>query len=357
MAKFSLTLLFLFASLVSPILPIKAQDLHKIQFKSPGLYPEGLAYDSTSQRFIVASFLGNKFISVSGSGDTLTLTLNSPEISPNSTILGLAVDHRNHRLLAAINSLSSPFIASFNLNRSSLDLHFLALLSPSIGIANDVAFDDLGNSYVTNSDKNFIYKVTEKGTVEVLSNSSLFRHYPVHESPYSYCGLNGVVYINGFLLVVQSNTGKMFKVNTIDGTATTVDLPLDLKLADGIAVKDDGIVVVVSMNKAWFLKSDDDWVYGVVVDEIALEENGYPTSVVVRDGRRVYVVYGYIQEGITGNSQEREWFRIEEIRMKKETEDGSLLWVVLLVGLGLGYFMFWKFQMGQLVKNMDRKRL
>lgn len=346
-----ISLLFLFFS--------EARDLHAIKFRSPALYPEGLAYDPSSQHFIVASLrAGNTFLSVSDAGVTETLTLTSTQLAPNSTILGLAVDHRHRRLLAAVNSESRPFLASFHLHQSSLDLQFLSPL-PSTGIANGVAFDSYGNAYVTNSEENFIWKVDQNGTVSVLSKSPLFTHYPVdHTSPYSYCGLNGVVYVQTkeYLLAVQSNTGKMFKVDAVDGTTRTVSIPEDLTLADGIAVRDDGVVVVVSMNSAWFLKSDDSWARGAVIDKIALDKEGYATSVTIGGGGRVYVVYGYVQEVIKGISEDREWFRIEEIRPNRESEDDSLLWPILLIGLGFAYFLFWKLQMGQLVKNMDRKR-
>ncbi|KNA18866.1 hypothetical protein SOVF_066670 [Spinacia oleracea] len=355
----SISNLLLLFSLLLPFIASEARDLHTIKFRSPGLYPEGLTYDPSSQHFIVASLRGsNTFLSVSDAGVTETLTQISTQLPLNSTILGLSVDHRNRRLLAAVNSESKPFLASFHLHRSSLDLQFLSPL-PSSGIANGVALDPFGNAYVTNSEEDFIWKVDQNGTVSVLSKSPLFTHYPVDRtSPYSYSGLNGVVYVNtkGYLLVVQSNTGKMFKVDTVDGTTRAVILPEDLQLADGITVRDDGVVVVVSMNSAWYLKSDDSWAQGVVIDKIALDKEGYPTSVTIGGGGRVYVVYGYVQEAIKGNSQEREWFRIEEIRSKSEEEE-SWLWPFLLIGLGLAYFAFWRLQMGQLVKNMDRKRV
>ncbi|XP_021757640.1 uncharacterized protein LOC110722670 [Chenopodium quinoa] len=349
--------------LLSSFVASEAREPHTIKFRSPGLYPEGLTYDAVSQHFIVASLRSTgdtTFISVSDAGVTETLTLKSSPIPLNSTILGLAVDHRRRRLLAAVNSESQPFLASFNLHRSSLDLHFLSPL-PSSGIANGVALDPYGNAYVTNSDENFIWKVTENGAVSILSKSKLFTQYTVdHTSPYSYCGINGVVYVNTkeYILAVQSNTGKMFKIDTDDGTTRTVILPENLPLADGITIRDDGVVVVVSMNSAWFLKSDDSWAQGVVIDKIALDKEGYATSVTVGGGGRVYVVYGYVQEVIKGISEKREWFRIEEIKSKRESEEEeSWLWPFVLIGLGLAYFAFWRLQMGHLVKNMDRKRV
>ncbi|KMT11941.1 hypothetical protein BVRB_5g099050 [Beta vulgaris subsp. vulgaris] len=352
------SLLLIFISLLSLIHPSNSTNLHSIKFRSPNLYPEGLAYDPTSQHFLLGSLHGNNFISVSDTGVTETLTLISPEIPPNSTILGLSVDNLRRRLLAAVNINGSPFLASFHLHRTSLDLHFLSHL-PSTGVSNGVTFDSHGNAYVTNSKENFIWKLDLNGTVSILSKSPIFTQFPVdHTSPYSYCGLNGVVYINTkeYLLVVQSNTGKMFKVDAIDGTSKVVILPEELTLADGITVRDDGVVVVVSMKSAWFLKSDDSWAQGEVIDKIALDEEGFPTSVTIGRRGRVYVVYGYVQEGIKGILEEREWFRIEEIVSKRENEEESMLWPFMLIGLGLVYFLFWKFQMGQLVKDVDRKR-
>jgi preprotein translocase subunit YajC len=60
-----------------------------------------------------------------------------------------------------------------------------------------------------------------------------------------------------------------------------------------------------------------------------------------------------VLEGITGNGG-REWFGIEEVRSEKENEDEKM-WVYVLIGLGLAYFLIWRFQMKQLVKNMDKK--
>lgn len=172
--------------------------------------------------------------------------------------------------------------------------------------------------------------------------------------PYSSCGLNGIVYINkGYLLVVQSNTGKLYKVNAEDGTARRVLLNKDLTAPDGMAVRSDGVVVVVSQHKLYFIKSDSSWAEGVVFDETALDADKFATSVTVGGGDRVYVLYGHVWEGIMGNV-DREEFSIVEIESEKESgEDG--VWVYVLIGLGLAYFLFWRFQMRQLVTNMNKK--
>ena len=146
----------------------------------------------------------------------------------------------------------------------------------------------------------------------------------------------------------------MYKVDADDGTARQVLLNRDLSFADGIAVRRDGVVLVVSHKKLWFLKSQDSWGEGVVFDEVELDEEGFATSVAVGAEDRAYVLYGYALEGHINGVSGREGFRIEEVRSEREGEDEKV-WVYVLVGLGLAYFLFWRFQMKQLVRNMDKK--
>ncbi|KAB1208195.1 hypothetical protein CJ030_MR7G012948 [Morella rubra] len=339
-----------------------ASKPHVISFRSPNLYPEGLAWDPSAQHFIVGSFRDRTIAAVSDAGVVETL-ISDPSLPENVTVQGLAVDSVNRRLLAVINA-ADPLphfnaLAAYDL-RSGNRL-FLSLLpsddvaSGTRQISNDVAVDFKGNAYVTNSAGNYIWKVNADGESSIFSRSRAFTAHPVdRDSPYSYCGLNGIAYVSkGYLLVVQSNTGKMFKVDEDDGTARLVLLNEDLTLADGIAIRSDGVVLVVSPNKLWFLKSADSWGEGVVFDKIDLDLERFPTSVAVGPEDRAYVLYGHVLEGMMGNKG-REIFGIEEVRSEKENGEENV-WLFVLVGLALAYFLFWRFQMRQLVTNMDKK--
>lgn len=337
-----------------------ARNHHIINFRSPNLFPEGLAWDPTAQHFLVGSLRHRTISAVSDAGVVQTL-ISDPSLPENATILGLAVDSRNRRVLAAVHALSPlpPFnaLAAYDL-RSGHRLFLSPLPSTDNNrraIPNDVVTDSNGNAYVTNSDGNYIWKVNPNGESSIFSNSKRFtEHTVVRNTVYSSCGLNGIAYVSkGYFLVVQSNTGKMFKVDADDGTARLVILNEDLMGADGVALRNDGVVLVVSFNKVWFLKSNDGWAQGVVFDKIDLDEEGFPTSVVVGERDRTYVLYGSVMEGILGNS-ERESFKIEEVKSPKESE-GENVWLYIMVGIGLTYFLFWRFQMKQLVTNMDKK--
>ncbi|GMP83681.1 hypothetical protein CsSME_00037507 [Camellia sinensis var. sinensis] len=341
--------------------PTLASKHHVINFRSPTLYPESLTWDPSADHFIVGSHRHRTLVSVSSAAavDTLISDLSLP---PNTTIVGVSLDHHRRRLLAVVHS-TPPLpifnaLAAYDLRSPHRRRLFLAPLHDPTAdrpIANDVAFDFSGDAYVTNSVGNFIWKVTPDGKPSVFSRSPAFTSHPVDQSlPHSFCGLNGVVYIgNGYLLVVQSNTGKMFKVNADDGTARTVTLDKDLTAADGIAVRRDGVVIVVSQHKAYFIKSENGWAEGVVFDETVLEAERFATSVAIGRDERVYVLYGHVDEGISGNWS-RDVFGIAEIESEKESKQDSV-WMYVLIGLGLAYFCFWRFQMRQLVTNMNKK--
>lgn len=307
----------------------------------------------------MGSFHHRTIASVSDAGVSETLIFDSA-LPDNVTILGLAVDSINHRLLAVIHAtdplLHFNALAAYDLqSRSRLFLSVLPSEDVSRQVANDVTVDFNGNAYVTNSAGNYIWKVNSEGEALVFSKSPIYTAHPVDRNkPFSECGLNGVLYVSkGYLLVVQSNTGKMYKVDVENGNARQVLLTEDLPLADGIAMRSDGVVFVVSQNKMLLLKSQDSWAEGVVYDKIDLDAKRFPTSVTVGNEDRVYVLYGHVDEALSGNA-ERDQFGIEEVKSEKESKEDNV-WIFVLIGFGLAYFMFWRFQMRQLVTNMDKK--
>ncbi|KAI5403394.1 hypothetical protein KIW84_050823 [Lathyrus oleraceus] len=303
-----------------------AENSHVINFQSPNLYPESLAWDPLKQHFLVGSLCHRTISSISDAGIIETL-ISDTSLPENVTVVGITVDSRNNRVLAVIHAVKRlpPFnaLAAYDL-KSGNRLFLSPLPTDEEALANDVAVDYNGNAYVTNSIGNYIWKVNVKGEASIFSKSPRFTEHPVdRDTPYSYIGLNCIAYVSSgdYLLVVQSNTGKVFKVDADDGTARHVLLNEDLTRPDGVVFRSDSVVLVVSpqANKLWLLKSNNGWGEGVVYDKIDLESEGYPTSVVSRGRDKMYVLYGYFLEGLLGNS-EREGFRIEEIMSPKESE-------------------------------------
>ncbi|KAK9939056.1 hypothetical protein M0R45_015765 [Rubus argutus] len=327
------------------LIQTQAGKPHLINIRSPNLYPEGLAYDPSAQHFIVGALHHRTIHSVSDSG-VVDLLISDPTLPENVTFLGQAVDFAR-----------SPPTTSERANASS------SLLSPpptaTAGARSPTTSPWISRATHTSPTRprTSSGRSTRKGRPPSSPGLRYSRRILwIAPHPIVFCGLNGVAYVGkGYLLVVQSNTGKMFKVDTEDGTAREVLLPEDLTLADGIAIRSDGdvAVVVVSMSELWFLKSQDNWGEGVVYDKMELDAARFPTSVAVAAEDRVYVIYGHVDEGSMGSS-ERETFSIAEVRSEKESKEESV-WIFVLIGLGLAYFMFWRFQMRQLVGNMNKK--
>ncbi|KAK6146795.1 hypothetical protein DH2020_020664 [Rehmannia glutinosa] len=341
--------------------PTHCRNRHVINFRWPNLYPESFTWDPKSDHFVMGSLRHPQLISVSDAG-VVSALLSDESLPSNTSFIGIALDPRLHRLLAVVRRPTPPIAALAAYDLPTFRQIFLAPLddllpssNAAAAVANDVAVDYSGNAYVTDSANDVIYRVTEQGEATVLSRSNTFKSHTVDRTvPYHNCGLNGVVYnTKGYLLVTQSNTGKLFKVNVDDGTARRVILNRDLTAADGIAVRSDGVVLVVSKQKLYFIKSDDSWSEGVVFDETALEEDRHASSVSVGAEDRVYVLYGHVDEGIMGNA-ERDEFSIVEIESEEENKEEKV-WVFVLIGFGLAYFLYWRFQMKQLVQNMNKK--
>ncbi|KAK7295609.1 hypothetical protein RJT34_18520 [Clitoria ternatea] len=343
--------------------PILARNAHVINFRSPSLYPESFAWDPHAQHFLLGSLTQRIIVAVSDAGVVETF-ISDTDLPDGASFLGLAVDPRHNRLLAVVHSRPPlpPFnaLAAYDL-RSRHRLFLCSLPSDDANdSANDEAVDHRGDSFVTNSAGNFIWKVTANGSASIFSRSTLYTtatndHLVEKNSHHGPQGLDGIAYVSkGYLLVVQSSTGRVFKVDAVDGTARKVLLNEDLIGAEDIAVRKDGVVVVVSpKRKMWLLKSMDNWAEGVVYDTVELEARQFPTSVVVGEKERVYVLYGHLDEGRMGDSG-RESFGIAEVRWKRESEDESV-WIYVIVGLSFAYFFIWRFQMRHLVKNMDKR--
>ncbi|KAL1361117.1 hypothetical protein HN51_006484 [Arachis hypogaea] len=363
--KQSLLLIPIFVIAIIQTVPILARNAHVINFRSPNLYPESLAWDPQAQHFLLGSLQQRLIAAVSDAGVVETF-ISDTELPDGASILGIAVDSYRNRLLAVVhqshNNNQPPFNALAAYDARSRHRIFLSLLPSSSedtspAAANDVAVDYDGNAFVTNSAGNYIWKVTADGEASIFSRSQLFTaNIPATANNDSLLGLNGIAYVSkGYLLVVQSCTGKLFKVDAIDGTARVVILNEDLIGADDIALrKDGGVAAAVSpVNKMWFLKSEDSWAEGVVFDRLELDLRRFPTSVTMGEKGRVYVLYGHLDEGRVGDSV-REGFGIAEVRSKREGQDDSI-WLFVLMGVGFAFLMFWRFQMSQLVKKMHHK--
>ncbi|KAI3960699.1 hypothetical protein MKW92_043504 [Papaver armeniacum] len=264
------TLIFSLANLIIIFFSINPTTArHTITFRSKNLSSIFFCAPTPKKK--------KKITSVSDAGVTETL-IHDTNLPANVSIVGITIDKINHRIIAV------PIIVHINVSFYPFLTDDATTVLP---FAYDVAVDFNGNAFVTNSAGKFIWKVNDKG------ESSIF------------------------------STTDAFKKTTLDGFAGRAKLVLlnkNLTDAVGIAVRDNGYVVVVSHQTAWLLKSDS-WAEGVVYDETALDWK-------------------------CGGGQIRIWDGKKKIKKRKF---GYMFWLVLDL-----LFMFWRFQMRHLAKNMSK---
>lgn len=151
------------------------REIHVINFRSPNLYPESLAWDPGAHHFIASSLRNPSLVSISSTAAVDTL-ISDPSLPAKSCFLGVTVDPFHNRILAVV--YSNLPLSSFN-GLAAYDLQsrhrlFLTPLSDPYSTntaagANDVAVDPNGNAYVTNSASNFIWKVNPEGERSIFS--------------------------------------------------------------------------------------------------------------------------------------------------------------------------------------------
>ena len=275
------------------------------------LLPEGIEYDPNREAFLVSSVVGGAINLVRTDG-TFSNLIPAPIFNGNGTF-GLQIDKRNNRLLAVASNFMNPTVAwlfRFDLENGALiDSVNLGSLPTGPGLplnfVNDVAVDDEGNAYVTNSDKGIIYKVASDGVASIFfQDNSLAPPNPLTET-----GFNGIEYHEGgYLLVVHSVNDKIYKIMISDPSQISeVDLPDgSLRSGDGMFVDGDELVVISNTANAALnpdesdplvpfvtkFVTNDNWNSAVVVGDTYASGDVFPTTV-VKVGEDHFINYAY----------------------------------------------------------------
>ncbi|VAH90301.1 unnamed protein product [Triticum turgidum subsp. durum] len=152
--------------------------------------------------------------------------------------------------------------------------------------ADDVASDDDGNAYVTDILGNRIWKVSPDGEPLSVIKNATFRQRPGTMD--NLIGLNGIVYHpNGYLLVVHTSGGDLFKVDPKTGAVSVVRVRGTLKSGDGLELISPTKLAVAGMPSR-LVESSDDWETASVTGRYVGPVHRIGSSATVKDGD-VYV--------------------------------------------------------------------
>lgn len=266
------------------------------------VFPEGIAYQPTTDNFFVSSttdgtiFRGNV-------RKELTDVFLPGGSDGRTTAIGLRVDDYRERLFVAGGATGQIFV--YDTGSGELLAKFSDRKTSTF--INDAAIAPTGDAYFTDSNDPILYKVSTNEAGEFQFEPWL----DLNGTPIVYqpgFNLNGIAISNNgtYLIVVQSNTGKLFRIDTTTKEVTEIDLGgATLTNGDGILLSRKRILYVVRNRNVLIAKVQlsADFSSGTVVSSTTDPSFAYPTSIAkVRD--RLLVVNSQFDKRGSGLSPE-----------------------------------------------------
>ncbi|MGH3432195.1 MAG: SMP-30/gluconolactonase/LRE family protein [Thermocrispum sp.] len=216
-----------------------------ITAQAESLHPEGVAWDPARRAFLVSS-VRHGTVSVVHRDGTVTPLVDDPRMHSS---FGVHVDAARGRIVVAYGDMgldADPSTGGTGVGVFDLATgrpRHVVELDPDSGdhVANDVALDRRGNAYVTDTASDVIYRIAPDGRTSVFAQDARF-------DAGDDIGVNGIVWHpRGFLLAVRYDTGTLFRIDLDDpGDVRTVRLPRPLVGGDGMLMRRDGALVVVT---------------------------------------------------------------------------------------------------------------
>jgi hypothetical protein len=250
-----------------------------------GFFPEGIE-SGRGTTFFVGSLIDGAILR----GDLRTGS--SAVLAPGATgraSLGIAYEASRNRLWVA--GGGSGFNAGVGdvrvYDASSGELLGTFLPPDPVGALNDVAITH-DAVYVTDSFNAQLVKIPlpadgslpSEDSVTLLPVTGEFVQTP------GVANLNGIVYKSGVLLVAQSNTGKLFRVDPATGAAEEVDLGgVALNGVDGLELQGRTLYAVRNTNLVTVVRLGSQLATGTVLGDITDPGLDVPTTATVAAGR------------------------------------------------------------------------
>ena len=250
------------------------------------VFPEGIAYERGTQRVFVSSTTNGTVFAGDASDETLSVFL-APGGDGRTTAVGLEVDNNGHLFVAGG---GTGFVFVYDAATGALVAKLSGGSSPTF--INDIAVDKDGVAYVTDSQSPVIYRLVPNAT----GGYTLERWLPLAGTPIVYTtgfNLNGIVASsNGkYLYTVQSNTGKLFRIEI----ATKAIVQLDVGGAlfpngDGLEIQGNSLYVLQNQQELITeLRLQPNQARATVVSQTTDPSFMYPTSLVEARGRFLVV--------------------------------------------------------------------
>ena len=251
----------------------------------PTVFPEGIAFDQRTGTVFVSSTTDGTIFSGDVSSETLTPFL-PPRTDGRTTAAGLAVD--DGRLYVAGGGTGLVFV--YDIATGALIARLATGTSPTF--INDIVIAKDGSAYVTDSQSPVIYRVV----ADAAGNLTLERWLVLTGTEFVQqpgFNANGIeVSPNGrYLIVVQSNTGKLFRIEIATREVTEIDLGGEtVPNGDGILLQGNTLYVLQNaLGLLTEIRLDLDDATGTVIARTTDPSFAYPTSLDFARGRLLVV--------------------------------------------------------------------
>ncbi|KAF3322679.1 SMP-30/Gluconolaconase/LRE-like region [Carex littledalei] len=284
-STFALVLFILSAIPISLILSLE-QSTKSISYQSRHWSHECAKWDPLSEKFLVSTFSGGGLAEVAPTGGEERVVVQDLAVAGNFSV-GINIDRvRRRALVVYSDGIRGRYGAIGAYRIGSWDQLFLTHLTrpgdkPSF--ADDVAIDEEGNAYITDARSNKIWKVSSDGELLSVIKSDIF--VTKRGLLNNLVGLNGIVYHpNGYLLVIHTSTGSLFKFNMRTEEITLVKVEGSLERGDGLELMSNKRLVVAG-TPTRLVDSSDDWMTAKVVGRYVGPVHRIPTSATVKDGK------------------------------------------------------------------------
>jgi sugar lactone lactonase YvrE len=288
--------------------PLPTGQLETVVLYDPtiGELPEGIAVDKAGNLFVTLAPLGQiRKIAPDGS-EAVFATLDPAIFPPAVGAIGLAVDAPGN-VYACLMS-NNP--TTHGVWRVSRDGYFQDRLpgTDQILFPNALAFDKVGNLYVTDLVMGAVWRIPPDGVAEVWiqdamlsGDGSLGLGLPL--------GANGIVYRHGEVLVANTEGARIVRIPVLaDGTAGTLEVIVEdpiLYPTDGIALDVRGNIYAVTSTDMLLRISFD----GSSIDVLATAKDGLdePASLAFGTGKGnrksiFFTNFAFLQNGGAGPS-------------------------------------------------------
>jgi sugar lactone lactonase YvrE len=266
--------------------------------------PEGLAVRSSAA-----------WVGLAATGEVLRVDLSTGEVTPFGTVdgidflLGLEVD-ADGNVYAAAASLLPGKSGVYRIDAAG-GAATLFGSHPELTVPNDLARDDLGNSYVSDSAGGSVFRIDADGvTAKWVAHETLAGEFDFCEplgigTPFPF-GANGVGISDGIVYVVNTEKASVVRIPIeADGSAAAPSVLVQdcdlLAGSDGIEVDADGSLIVAVNNSDRLARVQLDGTAALLVEGAPLES---PASLAIHDGGsgRELIITNYPDETATGEA-------------------------------------------------------